>query len=311
MLLKFGSRGPAVREIQSALASLGVYGGDLDGDFGPLTLTAVRAFQETAGLLVDGKVGPRTREALALAALGRNPAEEVPAGVPSRGFYIDSHGWIYDDGKRVRYVPAADHSGPMRAPPQVFTIHYDAVVSGSSVGILTRKDRVYISSQGVLDRDGVMTQLLPAHYVAWHAGDMHLPGVEYHGGTANHTSIGIECANGGWLNKWDREAGVAWRVETWRGQVSASPRVPIEDCVFGPHPYRPGWSMYWPKWPERQIDRLADFVLACKARWPDTLKICIGHDEGSAAKRDPGLAFNADAGGIDGFRERVGMRGLR
>ena len=35
-----------------------------DGDFGPITLHAVKAFQARHGLLVDGQVGPHTRAAL-------------------------------------------------------------------------------------------------------------------------------------------------------------------------------------------------------------------------------------------------------
>ena len=36
-----------------------------DGDFGAETLTAVKAFQRSANLAVDGQVGPKTRVALA------------------------------------------------------------------------------------------------------------------------------------------------------------------------------------------------------------------------------------------------------
>jgi murein DD-endopeptidase MepM/ murein hydrolase activator NlpD len=51
-----------VRELQQRL------GVAVDGDFGPITLSAVRAFQATHGLVVDGIVGPATRAALRLPA---------------------------------------------------------------------------------------------------------------------------------------------------------------------------------------------------------------------------------------------------
>jgi peptidoglycan hydrolase-like protein with peptidoglycan-binding domain len=57
--VQFGSTGSAVRAVQQ---NLNVFGADLavDGIFGPLTQAAVRHFQATHGLVVDGSVGPRT-----------------------------------------------------------------------------------------------------------------------------------------------------------------------------------------------------------------------------------------------------------
>lgn len=68
-VLGAGSRGPAVYALQRALAARG-YGADArgplpaDGDFGPRTEAAVRAFQRDAGLRPDGRAGRRTRDAL-------------------------------------------------------------------------------------------------------------------------------------------------------------------------------------------------------------------------------------------------------
>jgi cell wall-associated NlpC family hydrolase len=57
--LKIGSSGDAVRQLQSKL------GVAADGDFGPQTDAAVRAFQRSHRLPVTGLVGPLTRAALA------------------------------------------------------------------------------------------------------------------------------------------------------------------------------------------------------------------------------------------------------
>lgn len=67
-----GAYGEQVRAVQQALKSLGYYSGLIDGDFGPMTEAAVRAFQRSASLYVDGEVGPKTYAALnqALAAKG-------------------------------------------------------------------------------------------------------------------------------------------------------------------------------------------------------------------------------------------------
>ncbi len=68
--LKKGDKGQEVRELQQLLVERG-YPVDIDGDFGPRTYRAVRAFQSQnldqhgQPLVVDGKVGPLTWWSLA------------------------------------------------------------------------------------------------------------------------------------------------------------------------------------------------------------------------------------------------------
>ena len=50
----------AVRTVQRRLKELGYYKGSADGDFGPATEEAVKAFQRANGLTDDGKVGEKT-----------------------------------------------------------------------------------------------------------------------------------------------------------------------------------------------------------------------------------------------------------
>ena len=59
-LLRMGSSGPDVEQLQEVLAERGFYNGTVDGDFGPGTERAVKAFQRSEGLVVDGLVGERT-----------------------------------------------------------------------------------------------------------------------------------------------------------------------------------------------------------------------------------------------------------
>ncbi|NLC83843.1 MAG: peptidoglycan-binding protein [Ruminococcaceae bacterium] len=63
-LLKNGSRGEAVKQIQLRLNQLGYNCGTADGIFGSRTNTAVRSFQSKARLTVDGIVGSDTVNAL-------------------------------------------------------------------------------------------------------------------------------------------------------------------------------------------------------------------------------------------------------
>ncbi len=63
-ILREGAEGDAVARLQNLLARLGVFDGVADGDFGPMTLEAVKAAQEKLGLEADGVVGPATWDAL-------------------------------------------------------------------------------------------------------------------------------------------------------------------------------------------------------------------------------------------------------
>ena len=61
---KQGSSGEKVRDIQENLIGLGYLEDDADGDFGPRTTEAVKAFQADFGLAVDGSAGKATQTAL-------------------------------------------------------------------------------------------------------------------------------------------------------------------------------------------------------------------------------------------------------
>ena len=69
-VLKRGSTGPEVKALQQRLQDLGFDPNGVDGTFGPGTESAVKAFQQAKGLVVDGKVGPNTQAALQLGGGG-------------------------------------------------------------------------------------------------------------------------------------------------------------------------------------------------------------------------------------------------
>ncbi|MFI8892517.1 peptidoglycan-binding protein [Streptomyces paradoxus] len=58
--LLLGSSGSAVRQAQCYLNQAIDAGLDQDGDFGRLTQAATRAFQQCAGIVVDGRIGAQT-----------------------------------------------------------------------------------------------------------------------------------------------------------------------------------------------------------------------------------------------------------
>ncbi|HET7579496.1 MAG TPA: peptidoglycan-binding protein [Bacillales bacterium] len=59
-LIRIGSRGQAVSDLQSRLKNVGFYEGHIDGIYGSLTAAAVRQFQRSHHLQVDGIAGPVT-----------------------------------------------------------------------------------------------------------------------------------------------------------------------------------------------------------------------------------------------------------
>lgn len=66
-VLKWGSKGEAVRALQARLIELRYYPGAVDGDFQERTHAALMEFQLANGLEPDGKYGPQTRAVMATA----------------------------------------------------------------------------------------------------------------------------------------------------------------------------------------------------------------------------------------------------
>lgn len=65
-VLRQGSRGGEVKEVQRRLKQWGYYNGAIDGVYGPQTVEAVKKFQRKNGLTVDGIAGRSTYVALGM-----------------------------------------------------------------------------------------------------------------------------------------------------------------------------------------------------------------------------------------------------
>lgn len=63
-VLKVGSKGAKVEDLQRKLQALGYNVGTLDGQFGQTTKDAVVSFQKTYGLTADGQAGTKTQQAV-------------------------------------------------------------------------------------------------------------------------------------------------------------------------------------------------------------------------------------------------------
>jgi hypothetical protein len=95
LLLQYGSTGPCVQQLQALLDQWGSrygYAGfpnnaaiAQDGEFGPLTLAAVEAFQSRVGITVDGIVGPVTWGHLTSMTPPTAPSSQQPSQGSSSG----------------------------------------------------------------------------------------------------------------------------------------------------------------------------------------------------------------------------------
>ena len=99
-LYKKESSGATVTEIQTRLKAWGYYTGSVDGTYGSQTEKAVRYFQQSNGLSVDGQAGPET-----LAALG------LPAGSGSGGGSGSSGGGNSGDVDLLARLISAESRG--------------------------------------------------------------------------------------------------------------------------------------------------------------------------------------------------------
>src|ERR671935_378965 len=92
-----------VQALQRQLVRVGEHPGPIDGRFGPLTASAVRAFQQRQGLAVDGIVGPITE-----AALRRQPTTLAPGTG-----YGEPHGSGRVRELQRQLVRVGEHPGPI------------------------------------------------------------------------------------------------------------------------------------------------------------------------------------------------------
>lgn len=86
--LQSGSSGEAVKELQRQLRQTYYYAGTIDGVYGADVTRAVKWFQTSAGLTVDGKAGPATQD-----ALYKRTAKIFNGGIPVRNLASGDRGY--------------------------------------------------------------------------------------------------------------------------------------------------------------------------------------------------------------------------
>ena len=107
-VLRQGSRGSEVKEMQRRLKQWGYYQGSVDGVFGVGTRSAVILFQKKNGLTADGVVGKETYKALGMndaynALQNSVPSQSGTSGFSESDVYLLAK-TIYAEGRGEPYV---------------------------------------------------------------------------------------------------------------------------------------------------------------------------------------------------------------
>lgn len=124
-ILKVGARGGDVYELQGRLKFLGYYTGKIDGAFGWRTYWAVRNFQYSFGMKVDGVVGAKTKLKLWTATKKWKPGTNTGTAAAKTKTTKVTKGNFSD--KDVRLMANAVH-GEARGEPYVGKVAVAAVI---------------------------------------------------------------------------------------------------------------------------------------------------------------------------------------
>jgi uncharacterized protein (TIGR02594 family) len=99
-----------VKAIQSALQARGFSPGDVDGEYGDNTASAVSAFQQASNLTVDGEVGPETAKALGVDLTAKSPPTTPTQ--PTPGAFPGAPPWFTWAMHEVGTKEDPDNTGP-------------------------------------------------------------------------------------------------------------------------------------------------------------------------------------------------------
>ena len=261
MLLKEGSRGQEVAELQQAL------GIDGDGVFGVGTRAAVESYQQKNGLLVDGIVGPQTLAAIREANATTDNSEKVYS--PSQDLLVNKY-----------FLPKGEYrEGPTQK--EYLFLHHTAGWNNpyKTVDGWAKDDRGSIATEFVLGGrsvrgdddhyDGELVQCLPEGGYGWHLGK--------NGSQYMHThSVAIEVCN------------FSYAVD---GKTYVNTPIAADQIVTLSESFR-GHSQ-WHAYSDKQLETLRLFILWMAER--DSIEVRDGLVAEIKKKGAKAFEFNKDA----------------
>ncbi|HQT00882.1 MAG: N-acetylmuramyl-L-alanine amidase [Hydrogenophilales bacterium 16-64-46] len=189
---------------------------------------------------------------------------------------IQAHRLVQDDGRAIDTLASPHAGGTIR--PRFLVVHYTGGSSAAGSIAWFRDPASKVSAHLVIARDGGITQMVPFHREAWHAGASRwgpLTGLNKH-------SIGIELDNAGYLVK----SGGKWVSPLTRRSY------PESDVTVAVHKNDPPGSAPsgWHAYSAAQIEAVLACGVALFAHYE--LADVLGHDDiAPGRKRDPGPDF--------------------
>ena len=243
MLLKKGSKGKEVKQLQEAL-EIGT-----DGIFGSGTELAVKKFQKENGLGADGIVGRKTWEAIGIDTDSDITAEETDYttkdGLVIERQYLDKDEYVRDYGK---------------IEPLGFFIHHTAGWDNpyNTVTMWNKDKRGRVATQYVIGgnnvkgkeakHDGVVVECFPNNYLGWHLGKVGNFKI-------SKLSGGVELCNFGYVTK---------KGDKYYTYVKTEVK-PELVCDLG---YKFRGHQYWHAYTDKQIESLRLLILHLKDIYP-------------------------------------------
>ena len=259
MLLKLGSRGKEVKELQEFLDI------EADGIFGKGTETVVKKWQSDNGLTADGIVGPATWDCMGIATTDNS--EKVYT--TENGLVVNRH-----------FLPTGEYkSGPTNK--EYIFLHHTAGWHNpyNCIDQWGRDTRGTIATEFVLGGpsvkgndtkyDGVMVQAFPEGGYGWHLGK--------NGSQHMHThSVGIEVCNFGYVVN----------GKTYAGTIVDDSQIVTLDKPFRGH-------KTWHRYSDAQIEELRKWILWIGER--DSIDVRKGLPEWIKQRGVDAFEFNEDA----------------
>ena len=259
MLLKVGSRGKEVKELQEFL-EIGA-----DGIFGKGTESSVKKWQSENGLVADGIVGPATWDVMGLATT--DSSEQIYTtenGLVVEKYFLPKG--EYKNGPTNKEYAFLHHTAGWHNPFKTIdhwgrdsrgAVATEFVLGGQSV---KGNDNKY---------DGKMVQAFPEGAYGWHLGK--------NGSQHMHThSVGIEVNNFGYIVN---------------GKTYAGTRVEESQIVTLKEPFR--GHKTWHKYSDKQIEAIRLWLLWIAER--DNIDVREGLPSLIKEKGAKAFDFNPDA----------------